>query len=57
MARRISICIETTQMLGSQKDVIIEVDDDCSPNDIEEIARDTFHEYCNYGWVELNDGE
>lgn len=56
MSRVIEVTIETS-LLETSKTIHVEVDEEASPNDIDEIASDVFHEHCNYGWREVTDAE
>lgn len=37
--------------------VDIEIEDDMSQEDIEDLAKETFQDYCNYGFYILEDEE
>lgn len=56
MTRRIQYHIETPYA-GEKPKGVIEVEDDATVEQIEEMVHDEFFNLFNYGWHELTDGE
>lgn len=58
MSKQVRVTIETA-WVGASEEIIIEVEDNASPNDIDEAAHEEFLNYCSYGWsfVEENEEE
>lgn len=46
-----------TAWSGCSEAVDIEIEDDMSQEDIEDLAKETFQDYCNYGFYILEDEE
>lgn len=49
--RKITVYIETG-FAGSDRQETIEVDDDATEEEIDDIAREVFFNQCNYSWSE-----
>lgn len=56
MSRRIQYHFDTPYA-GEKPRGVIEVDDNTTEEQIEEMVRDEFFNLFNYGWTELADGE
>ena len=54
--RKFKIIIETGIAGGDFEDVF-EVDDDATPEEIHDEAKDIFFNYCNYSYHEIKDEE
>lgn len=50
----IKVFIETGYHTGASPE-IIEVEDDATRAEMEEIARDAFFNQCSYGWAECDE--
>lgn len=50
------VTIETA-WVGCCETVDVEIDDDMSTEDIEDLAKETFQDYCNYGFHILGEDE
>ncbi|MCJ8478652.1 hypothetical protein MOO17_11485 [Escherichia coli] len=50
------VSIETA-WCGCSEVVDIEIEEDMSQEDIEDLAKETFQDYCNYGFHILEEGE
>ncbi|EEY7366590.1 hypothetical protein E9Q83_000001, partial [Escherichia coli] len=54
--RKFKIIIETGIAGGDFEDVF-EVDDDATPDEIQDEAKEIFFNYCNYSYHEIKDEE
>ena len=52
--RKIKIVIET-RIVGNVREDVFEVDDDATPEEIENEAIDVFFNHCNYSIYEIKD--
>lgn len=53
---KIRVNIETA-WVGASEEIIIELDDDASEQDIDDAAKEEFMNYCNYGFSVVDDNE
>ncbi|WP_426607474.1 DUF7167 family protein [Pantoea anthophila] len=54
--KRVRVNIETS-WVGASEEVIIEVDDDATEQDIADAAHEEFLNYCSYGYDVIDEDE
>lgn len=54
--KKIRVCV-STGYVGAKREEIIEVEDDCSEKELEEIAEETMLSMIEWGWSEVEGGK
>jgi len=52
--RKVKLWIDTGYV-GANYEEVIEVEDDCSEEELEEIAKDYLYNYIYFGWYEVDE--